>query len=156
MDVYDSNVWILGLTGEVAEAETLVEDAAMAERFVSVTPYIYMEVYEAFSREFKRQTAMDHVADFSTLIAQSQTVNAPDQAEIEAIDLEEVRNRDENILLAGLLHCQVKDVPIVLAAFHRYKESGEASTIYTADTEFSKTDLEMLDISGISIEYVEY
>lgn len=156
MDVYDSNIWILGLTGEVAAAEALVEEAAQAERFVSVTPYIYQEVYEGFVREFKTQKAMDHVADFSTLIARSGTIKGPTQAEIEAVDLDDVRTRDENILLAGLLHCQVKDVPIVLAAFHRHNASGETSTIYTADKEFSEITLEKLDISGISIQYIEY
>lgn len=156
MDVYDSNIWVLGLTGEVAAAETLVAEAASADRFVSVTPYIYSEVYEAFKREFKGEKAMAHVTDFSTLIAHSETVDAPSQSAISAVELSEVRNRDENILLSGVLGCQIKDVPIIVAAFQRYKDSGDNVTIYTADKDFADTDLQALDISALSLEYVEY
>jgi predicted nucleic acid-binding protein len=150
-DVYDSSVWIWGLTEQAPDAVSLVEDVLHSDFYVAVSAYIHGEVMAAFdsSRTADSQAIKDAKNAFNAIIAKRHNVDFPDQSEVGKMNIYEVREQHMVQLLASSWEIQPKDVPIVVFA-DRYDDN----TIFTADEQFSKFDPADHGINGIDIEYV--
>jgi hypothetical protein len=151
-DVYDSSVWIWGLTEQAPEAASLIEDVLDGDRYVGVSAYIHAEVMRAFdsSRTADTQAIKDSKNVFNVIIAKRHNVDFPDQDDVGQMDIFDVRNEQMVELLARSWGIQPKDVPIIVFA-DRYDET---TTVFTADKPFSKFDPTNHGIEGVELEYV--
>lgn len=151
-DVYDSSVWVWGLTEEAPEAVTLVEEVLDGDRYVGVDAYIHAEVMNAFDRS---QTAGSDAIEtaknaFNVIIAKRHNVDFPDQSEVGTTNVYEVRANRMVELLGQSWGIEPKDVPIVVLA----TEYEGVTTIFTADRLFSQFDPTKWEIDDVKIEYV--
>lgn len=147
-DVYDSSVWIWGLTEQAPEATALIDDVLDGDRYVGVSAYIHGEVMAAFdsSRTADTQAIKDAKNTFNVIIAKRHNVDFPDQHEVGKMNIYDVREEHMVELLARSWEIQPKDVPIVVFA-DRYDDT----TIFTADepsSNFNPAD------HGVDVEYV--
>jgi hypothetical protein len=151
-DVFDSSVWIWGLTEQAPEAVTLIEEVLDGERYVAVSDYIHGEVMNAFDSS---RTADDDAIKtaknvFNIVVAKRHNVDFPDQDEVGQMNVYEAREEPMVDLLARSWGIQPKDVPIVVFA------SGYEgmTTVYTADGAFSEFDPASHGVDDVAVEYV--
>lgn len=143
VDVFDSNVWILGFTESAPRPRTLVEEAIDGERVVALDAYIYQEVFDAFERQLSGRLHDRVKANFAEVVADSDSIVMPDPARVEDVHVEAVREETEIQLVARLLDCQPKDAPVVVLAYE-YREDGaidrrQAAVVHTTDDDFASS-----------------
>lgn len=142
MDVFDSNIWIYGLTRTCDDAVALVEEVIDNPVHVAVSAYIFDEVMENLQRSEESQEVIHRAqTNFATIVHGNHTIHGPTQDEIEQIDIE-ARRRDPRVqIMSEVFDIQSKDVPILVFAHQFAQQSNTpATTIYTADEEFSQFD----------------
>lgn len=151
-DVFDSSVWIWGLTEQAPEATSFVDEVVDGNRYVAVNAYIHGEVMNAFDSSRTADSAAITQAKntFNIIVAKRHNVDFPDQTEVEKMDPYEVRTNRLVELLGQSWDIESKDVPIVVFA----TEYDDMTTIYTADRPFSTFDPADHGIDGVKVEYV--
>lgn len=151
-DVFDSSIWIWGLTEQAPEAEGLVEGVLDGGRYVGVDAYIHGEVMNAFDRS--RTAGSGAIEDakntFNVIIAKRHNVDFPDQEEVGKMDVYQVRGNRMVELLGQTWGIQPKDVPIIVFA----SEYDDMTTVFTADWNLSKFDPASHGVNDVEIEYV--
>ena len=153
VDVFDSNVWVLALTESSTKAEILLEEILEDERTVAVSPYVFVEVLDAFAHELNSREQVDgYQTAFATIVADSSSIEGPAQDDIERTDLDAVRDSGEATFIPRILSIQTKDVPIVLSAWSYYDRDP---TIFTADRSFATLDPERYGLERMSVEHVD-
>lgn len=155
MDVFDSNIWVFGISEAAPRPTQLVEEAENGDREVAVNAYIYEEVLEAFDRSTHvPQEKVDQTkTNFATRIAKAVTIHEPSQEEVQYIDVDATREAPIVQLLGYLLNIQPKDVPVFVLAY-RWKHRNP--TIYTNDGEFAKLNPSNFGLPEITIQHVPY
>jgi len=139
MDVFDSNVWIYGLTQSCDEAVELVEKVVTTPYHVGVNAYIFDEVMQNLRRSERPGERIDRIQTrFADIVHDTHTVHGPTQSEISRMDVEDRRSDPWVGTLSELLGVQEKDVPIVVFA-HDCASDHDAppTTIFTADQDFA-------------------
>ncbi len=149
--VFDSNIWILGITQKNETAEFLVQLVLKKQLKVYVSAYIYDEVFEAFNRSLNGSDVDRMKTKFANLVATAEYVDGPTQSDIERMDLERERNRHSVQMMGRVLDIQPKDVPIVYLAW-RFRESEPH--ILTADEPFSQFDPQEHRLEEIGMKYI--
>lgn len=142
MDVFDSNVWIYGLTQTCEEAVSLVEEAIENAYHVGVNAYIFDEVMRNLQRsEQDRETIKLAQTRFAEIIHGNHTIHGPAQKEISQMDIDAVRRGPMVATMATVFGIQAKDVPVLVYA-HQLVQPQDAPTtvIHTADRGFSRFD----------------
>jgi len=153
MDVFDSNIWVLGITEAHPRATALVNEAEAGDRRVALDAYIFEEVREAFHRSDHVDAADVErtISNFAIRIAKPPSIVEPDQSAVEEMDIHAVREAPPVNLLGHLLDIQPKDVPVFCLA---YRWKHQRPTIYTADESFAKLDPSAYGLPEIALEYV--
>ncbi|WP_323677228.1 hypothetical protein [Halorubellus sp. PRR65] len=153
MDVFDSNIWVLGITEAHPKATALVNGAEVGDRQVVLDAYIFEEVREAFYRSEHVDAAdvEQTISNFAVRIAKPQSIVEPDQAAVEEMDLQEIREAPPVNLLGHLLDIQPKDVPVFCLA---YRWQHQKPTIYTADESFAELHPPTYGLPDIELEYI--
>lgn len=153
MNVFDSNIWVYGITETAPFPTQLVNEAENGRQQVVLNAYIYEEVREAIhrSKSVPQREVEQTVTNFATRIAKAPTINEPAQENVEAMNLDAVRGSPPTQLLGHLLGIQPKDVPILCLAY-RWKHRNP--TIYTNDSGFAALDPSDYGISDITITHV--
>lgn len=160
MDIFDSNVWIWGLTYECDLAEGLIEDVVHEERWVAVSPYIFEEVVQNLARSEHQQKTIERAQTrFGEIVHGSSHVDAPSMDAVRQCDLDEVRSMHPYSTIASTTGIQVKDAPILSYA-HSWADlpdtrrpGGDVVTIYTADRSFARFDAEEY-YENLQMQYV--
>lgn len=141
LEIYDSNVWILGFTQSNPVCSDYVREAIRSERLVVLNAYIYQEVFDAFGRILEEEEHDRTKQNFATTIHDSDGITMPDPDRVAELDVASVRGETELNLIARLLDCQVKDAPLaVLACECRDAATGSEKhdvTIRTTDRDFA-------------------
>ncbi|RKD88634.1 hypothetical protein ATJ93_4292 [Halopiger aswanensis] len=155
VDIYDSNVWVHGLTRKSADAEARIQEVIDNERCVLVTPYIYEEVDQAIQRDSDNQQAADELRDRFAQMMSNPFISDPNYQEVSDVDLGAVRSDPTVQAFAEVLEIQAKDVPILQAA---QQCSNPNPTIFTNDEDFYELSerRERYNLERIEFEYVEY
>lgn len=156
MDVFDSNVWIYGLTQTCEEAVALVDEAIENAYHVGVDAYIFDEVMRNLERSEQPQEAIDRAQTrFAEIIHGNHTIHGPSQEEITQMDIEAVRRDPKVDTMAEVLGIQTKDVPILVFA-HQLVQDQDAPTtvIHTTDHSFSRFD-PSAHFEKIAMHYVD-
>lgn len=140
LEIYDSNVWILGFTQSNTVCSEYVREAIRGERLVVLDAYIYQEVFDAFGRILDGEEHDRTKQNFATTVHDSDGITMPDPDRVAELDVASVRGKPELKLIARLLGCQVKDAPLaVLACECRDAGAGpekQRVTIRTTDRDF--------------------
>lgn len=141
LEIYDSNIWILGFTRSETRCSECVRDAIRGERLVVLDAYIYQEVFDAFGRILDGEEHDRTKQNFATVIYDSDGITMPNPDRVAGLDVATVREKSELKLIARLLGCQVKDAPLaVLASECRNSPPGSERcevTIRTTDEDFA-------------------
>lgn len=141
LEIYDSNVWILGFTQSNTTCSGYVQEAIRGERLVAMNAYIYQEVFDAFGRILDGEEHDRTKQNFATAVHESNGITMPDPDRVADLDVASVRGETELKLIARLLGCQVKDAPLaVLACECRDAATGPEKydvTIRTTDRDFA-------------------
>jgi hypothetical protein len=156
MDVFDSNIWIFGLTQACEEAVSLVDRAIDTAYHVGVSAYIFEEVMHNLQRSSHDQEIIERVQTrFADIVYGNPTIHGPTQAEIQEIDLDMVR-RDPRIQAMGeAFDIQNKDVPIIVFARQcAHPQDAPEVVIHTADREFSRFNPQQ-HFESIDMRYVD-
>lgn len=136
--VFDTNIWVHGLTENVDAAAELVDAAVDTQLFVSISAYIFEETRLTFENGiFPRREADAHLTDFSSILYGSQNIDGPTSSETRQVDVDEVRNSPEARAFGAATDCQAKDAPVLWHG-HALAQRGRSVTIYTNDREFSQ------------------
>lgn len=153
MDIFDSNIWVYGITESAPRPTQLVQEAEMGDRQVTLNAYIYEEVREAFyrSKSVPQPKVEQTITNFATRIAKAPTINEPDQRNVEDMNVDTVRGSPAAQLLGHLLSIQPKDVPILCLA---YQWKHRNPTIYTNDGGFASLEPANYGIPDITITHV--
>ena len=162
MLILDTNVWILAFISSESEQAALKDRIDAGEERTAVSAYIYNEVVENFSGlpGFERADEDQAISNFTRFITASPHVEAPTQAEVERLDLSDVRDQGAHIALGRVLDIQAKDAPIVALAVKHAVEieaagSDEQVTIYTSDKSFGNLNPEAFSLN-VKMEYIPY
>lgn len=152
MDVYDSGVWVWGLTGKASEAVDLIEEVVDGDRYVAVNSYIHGEVIEAFDRATRAGTEDIHQAkkNFNVIVSKRHNIEFVDHEAIEQMDIHAVRELQTIRLLGLSWEIQTKDVPIIMLA----EQFSNPATIYTTDRDLSEFEPSTVGIEDVTTEYV--
>lgn len=156
MDVFDTNVWTLGLTETDANAASLVDEVKDGDRTVGVSAYIYCEVMDAIqSASYVENRYIDQTLhNFATLVENSECIWGPDHADVEACDLGTERTTDEVRLIEALSGVESKDAPILAFAYARSRVHQDTK-LYTADRSFASFDPVSEGLHQLRVEYVD-
>ena len=153
MDVFDTNIWVFGITETAPEPVRLLREAENGDRRVVLDAYIYEEVREALNRATS-VPARDVEAtfeNFATRVVNSPYIDGPGYEAVQQMNLGLVRESPEANLLGDALGIQAKDVPILRLAYEwRHREP----TIYTNDRSFSQFNPAAYNLPEIAMEYV--
>lgn len=156
MEVYDSNIWIYGLTRTCDPAVDLIDEVVENPVHVALNAYIFDEVMTNLDRsEQDREVVEQAKQRFATIVYGNHTIHGPTQGEIEQMDLEAHRTDPRVQMMGDVLGIQPKDVPIVTLA-HQYAQRPDTPTItiHTADRPFSDYDPSE-NFDGIVMRYVD-
>lgn len=142
MDVFDSNVWIYGLTHTCDEAVALVDEVIDTRRNVRVSAYIFEEVMQNIQRSNHDREVIDRALnDFAQMVHGSPAIHNPTQQEVREMDLAVHREGPRIAAMAMMLGIQEKDVPIVVCAIQCAQQRPDSTiVIHTADRPFSRLD----------------
>jgi len=133
MDVYDTNVWIFGLSDIDSRAGQLVQQAIHGDRHVAVDAYIYQEVIQNLDDGVSVDESEDIKNAFATFVHESDSIYGPTHEQVENLDIYEERGRYETYLIADAVWCQPKDAPIVTLAYKTAVSNEGKSTIFSND-----------------------
>ena len=151
MDVFDTNIWVYGITGRIHDAKQLIEDVVQGGREVTVSPYIYQEVIDAFRGSYNSHEADRHMNDFAALLLNTSNIHDPNYTQVRNIDVNQVRQKTSINLISTSFGIQSKDVPVVCTA---YEHIAHSPTIYTNDRPFSSFNPSRYNLSNITMVYV--
>lgn len=145
MDVYDSNIWIFGLTRTCAQAVDLLEEAIYGNRQAGVSAYIYDEVMINLQRSEHSQEVIDRAQTrFAEILHGNPSIHGPSEEEIAQMNVDAIRSDPTVQTMGTALGIQPKDVPVVVfaqqCATSNRGQGGQTTTIYTADYEFGQFD----------------
>lgn len=136
--IYDTNIWVHGLTENVAAATDLVNAAFEDRQFVSVSAYIFEEVRITFESGHVDSEVVDaHLTDFSTAIHGCQNVSDPPMEAVAEMAVHQIRQSPQAQTVGAATGSQPKDAPILWHG-HQLAQEGRDVTIYTADEDFSE------------------
>jgi len=117
MDVFDSNVWIYGLTKTCAQASNYVDQVIRHDRRVAVSAYIYDEVMRNLDRSQHGHEEIDRVKTrFAEILYDNGRIEAPSDEEVRAMDIDEMRSDPAVQAMGAGFDIQPKDVPILVFA----------------------------------------
>lgn len=150
MDVFDSNVWVRAFTRSNHRAVNLRDDVKKGNMRVRVSPYIYQEVFDAFSGSHQKQAGSLKTA-FAQFVENCNHVSGPHQRQVRRMSVHAVRNSAHMELIGEILDIQAKDAPIVVAA-REFK--GQFPTIYTCDKPFSQLKPQNHGLAWLDIDHV--
>lgn len=152
MDVYDSNVWIWGLTEKAPAAADKIDEVRDGDRYIAISAYIHGEVTEAFDRAATAGSneIREMKKDFSVIVAKRHNVEFPSHDAIGKMDIQEVRRQQPVRLLATAWDIQAKDVPVIMFAEHLPGES----TVFTTDGPLADFDPGSAGVDGVTVEHV--
>lgn len=141
LEIYDSNVWILGFTQSETLCSRYVSEAIRGERLVVLDAYVYREVFDAFGRVLDGEQHDRTNHNFATVVYESDGITIPDPDRVADLDLASVRTQPEMKLIGRLLGCQVKDAPLAVLA-SECRDAPDAAekyevTIRTTDEDFA-------------------
>lgn len=109
MDVFDTNIWILGFTESSPRAAALVEEVLDGDRDVSVSAYIYEKILEAFERTGLSRAKKDRtITNFAAIVEKSHNIVSPAQLDLRNIDLKTVQSHAGTRLLGAVLESSRK------------------------------------------------
>lgn len=151
MDVYDTNVWVCGLTSQVSAAEHLIDEVVQGSRDVVVDAYIFQETLDAFDNSYHSTIANQHQQDFAALVSRNNSINGPTQAAVSRMNVKRVQRNTSVRLISTSFGIQAKDVPILCLA---YEYRSTSPTIYTCDGPFSNCNPANHGLPDISIHQV--
>jgi len=156
MDVFDSNIWIFGLTQTCEEAVSLVNKAIESAYHVGVSAYIFEEVMHNLQRSDHDQEIIERVQTrFADIVYGNPTIHGPTQTEIREIDLNTVRQDPRVQAMGEAFDIQNKDVPVVVFARQcAHPQDTPEVVIHTADREFSRFNPQQY-FENIAIRYVD-
>lgn len=149
-DIFDSNIWVLGLTQNHHQATRLVKDARQGSREILVDAYIFEEVFQAIDRTHQQKKHQLKTA-FANIVHNSQNIVSPSQQTVSKMNLQSVRSEIYIQLIGELLDIQAKDAPIVLLA-RNYK--SYMPTIHTNDRGFGKLTPSNYNLPWLSMNYI--
>lgn len=152
IDIFDSNIWILGLTERNVEATALLQEVWDGDRSVAVSAYIYDEVFEAFDRDLSGADIQQAKNNFSNLVFKSQHVDGPETEEIKNMDLHRVRRAAVPTMMSRVIGVEAKDIPILVLAWQNREDEP---TVFTADRPFSRFEPSNYGLDELSIERVD-
>ena len=162
MLILDTNVWILAFISDESEQASLRDSIEAGEERTAVSPYIYNEVVANFRglHGLSRADEDRAISNFTRFITASPYVEAPTQADVERLDLDEVRGHGAYIALGRVLDIQAKDAPIVALAVEYAAEieasgSDEQVTIVTSDESLGNLNPEAFGLD-VQMEYIPY
>lgn len=152
MDVYDSNVWVWGLTEKAPAAVEKIDEVRAGDRYVGISAYIHGEVTEAFNRAASAENSeiREMKREFNVIVAKRHNVEFPGHEAIGSMDIHEVRRQQPIRLLASAWGIQAKDVPIIMFA----EELSGETTVFTTDDPLADFDPERADIDGVVVEHI--
>lgn len=155
VDIFDSNVWVHGLTRRSEDAVSCIDSIFDRERCVLVTPYIYEEVDQAIQRDVKNASRVDELRNRFAEIMSNPFIRDPSYEEVAKVNLEDVRNHPAVTAYAEAIEIQPKDIPILQAAQNC---DNPEPTIFTNDDDFYNLSerKERYNLGNIQFEYVEY
>lgn len=133
MDVYDTNVWIFGLSDQDSRAGQLVQQAIHGDRHVAVDAYIYQEVLQNIGDGVSNNEREDIKNAFATFVHKSDTIYGPTHEQVDEVDIYDERGKYETLLIADAVWCQPKDAPIVTLAYRTALSNEGESTIFSND-----------------------
>lgn len=156
MDVFDSNVWIYGITRTCYEATELVDRVVENPYHVAISAYIYDEVLENIQAADQPQEVLDEaLTDFSTMVHGNHTIHGPTRQEIREMDVEALRRTAQVQAMSEMTGVEPKDVPVLSFGYDiAHGSDAEETTIHTADRPFSRFDPSEF-FSGIVINYID-
>lgn len=151
--VFDTNIWVCGLTENMASAAELVNAAVNKQLFVSVSAYIFEETRLTFEGPaFPQQEADAHLTDFSSILHGNLNIDEPTLSEIRQMDVLKVRESPAAQTIGAATGCQAKDAPVLWHG-HELAQQGRSVGIYTNDDAFSKCSVPDV-LNGGSLEVV--
>lgn len=160
--ILDTNVWILAFISNESKQAALKDSIEAGEERTAVSAYIYGEAIENFRglRGLSRTDEDRAINNFTRFITGSPHVEAPTQADVERLDLDEVRRQGAHITLGRVLNIQAKDAPIVALAVEHAAEieacgSDEQVTVCTSDESFGNLDPEEFGLN-VEMKYIPY
>lgn len=133
MDVYDTNVWIFGLTTNDTRASQLIEQVVAGDRHVVINAYIYKEVVRNLYAGADSDYADQAINSFAEIVFDSDYVDSPTHEDVASISVPEVRSSRRVCMIAHAIGCQPKDAPVIEAAYRRANQLQEQPTIFTND-----------------------
>lgn len=158
MDVFDSNIWALGITETDPAAAELVAEVRDMPRSVAVSAYIFCEVLDALaSAEYVEPHEVEQTqTNFGAFVHRAAVVEGPTQDEIEACDVAHIRNENWAGLIGALADIQPKDAPVLALAdgIRQNARRPDTVTIYTADEPFASFDPDAAGLDRLQMEYV--
>lgn len=154
--IYDTPVWLEGLTENEGPASDLVTAAVEGSQQVLLSPYIFEEVRETFeSSRAPRVTTHEHLVDFATIVTGSENVQMPPDGAVELMAVHETRESGFAQALGAVTDCQPKNAPVMAFGVEAANE-GTDVTIYTIDEAFGACSVPEVDPGGsLSIVSVE-
>lgn len=154
--IYDTNIWIYGLTEERAACTNLVAAVIGGNQQVTVSAYVFEEVRRTLeSGRVETTMAEEHMNDFASILYGGQNIDGPTQEEVRVMDVATVRNSPPAQAFGAATDSQPKDAPILWSAFQIAKNDCEV-TIFTTDVEFSNCSPPPVDGDGtVIMEHIE-
>lgn len=156
MDVFDSNIWIYGLTGKCDDAVSLVEKAVTTPFHVGVSAYIFEEVIVNLQRSsHSHETITRLQTRFADIVHGNHTIHGPTQEQIAQLDLETHRTDPRVQAMGEAFGIQNKDVPVVVFARQcAQRPDAPMTTIYTADEGFAEFEPDAY-FEKLALQYVD-
>lgn len=153
--IYDTNIWVFGLTEELDAATELIDAAVEADQFVTVPAYVFEETRVTFeSGRVDADKIDDHLTDFAALIHGNPNISDPSMEAVSKMDVFAIRQSAQAQAFGASTRSQPKDAPILWRAYEIAQE-GRDVTIYTADEEFSTCSPPPVDEDGtVEMEFV--
>lgn len=153
MDVFDSSVWIYGVTQTCDEAVVLVDDVINGSQSVAVSAYIFNEVIEGIAQSSNDSQAVTEAQTrFGEIVHGNPWVDAPTQADVTRMDIRAIRQNNWVQLLGQTWGIQPKDVPIIELAAN---VTNGTTIVFTADRSLSKFVPSNHGLTDITLQYVD-
>lgn len=150
VDIFDSNVWALGLAQAQPDAEQLVKEAKNGTRDVVLNAYLFEEVFQVFQQSYPQQANSLQTA-FSQLARNRPNIDCPPHQAVSQMHLQSERDKVKHRFVGEILGVQPKDTPIVYLA-RRQRLSNP--TIHTFDKPFANFNPGQFGLSWLSMKFV--
>jgi predicted nucleic acid-binding protein len=149
-DIFDSNVWIHGITQSHQKAVDLINETKSGQRELVIDAYIFQEVFDAFDRSHQQQKGKLKTI-FANVIQNCQYVHGPVHRKVSQMNVARYRGKTSIKLIAELTGVQTKDAPVLLLA-RKYEDADP--TIHTHDRSFAQFSPSNHNMSWLSMNHI--